>query len=707
MNNDVIELPDGSRMNGDKQLYRFKGELVQGKAIIPDGVEDIKGHVFGYREEMCSEYGGAYYLGSKENPYKYLYGIMNSAWGKARFEGFHPDTEYICQDAFYRYGDSRQGFAHPASKLVLPPKLKGIGEKAFYNAEVDRIYVPEGCKRIGAEAFKVQYRHPTIILPASIETIGKAAFTKDRYEGYDYVIAPPAVLALIGKNFLVAGFRKYLDSHERTAEKDGEWLSEIKKSRTTFVNSAIADRHESSLLFALQYNLTKAAEYEKILSVANESQNAELIAAALATKNKPTEKQIARKEKIEEDKAFGLRKLSIADIKKLWTYREDYDGNITLERYIGNEAMPTIPQTIGKAKVVRLGKGAFYRSDVESVIIPEGIVAMGSRVFEGCQKLTSVVFPSSLTMVGNDVFFGCVNLKTLPALNENQVRDAEYQKQMDYCNKDDIEWRYSIDARKNSCTILSYEGDKKEIEIPAYILGIPVRVIGDTCFSATGRSKGPDKYKNLTIKSVVIPDTVVEIRREAFNVCKQLKTIAISNSVVRIGDHAFKGCRSLKSIVLPDTVTHIGEGAFQDCVALKSVVIPKRVKYLHYAFEGCSALTSVVLPTDAKILCGTFKGCSALKSVTIPDKVVEIAWAFQGCSALESIVLPDSVTKILDDAFSGCSALKSVTIPDSVTEIRDRAFQDCVALKSVVIPAGCFVVSSAFDGCKDIKIIRK
>lgn len=464
----VIVLPDGSLMNEDKQLYHFDGELVHGKAIIPDGVEDISEYAFrsayGEAKEVCSEYRGGYYLGSKDNPYKYLYRIMNSARDKARFEGFHPDTEYICQNAFYGYGDSRYGSAHPASKLVLPPKLKGIGEKAFYNAKVDRIYVPEGCKRIGAEAFKVQYGHPIVTLPASIETIGKAAFTKDKYKGYDYVIAPPAVLAMIGRYFLIAGFRKYLDSHERTIEEDAIWLQEIVKVKTSLVSSALVDRHESSLLFAVQYNLTKAADYEMILSAAEKSQNAELLAAVLATKNKPTEKQIARKDKIEEDKAFGLRKLSISDIKKLWEYRKDYDENITLERYMGQEATPMIPQTIGKTKVVRIAKRAFSNLDcIESVIIPEGIVGIGSKVFANCRNLTSVQFPSSLMVMGNDVFRGCTKLKNAPQPSENQLSEIEYQKQMDYCDINDIEWGYDIDISKNSCTILSYKGSKKRL----------------------------------------------------------------------------------------------------------------------------------------------------------------------------------------------------------------------------------------------------
>ena len=45
---------------------------------------------------------------------------------------------------------------------------------------------------------------------------------------------------------------------------------------------------------------------------------------------KTIEKQIEKKETAEFEKAIGLRKLTVSDIKKLWKYRTDDDGKITL-----------------------------------------------------------------------------------------------------------------------------------------------------------------------------------------------------------------------------------------------------------------------------------------------------------------------------------------------------------------------------------------
>ena len=53
-------------------------------------------------------------------------------------------------------------------------------------------------------------------------------------------------------------------------------------------------------------------------------------------------------------------------------------------------------------------------------------------------------------------------------------------------------------------------------------------------------------------------------------------------------------CSSLESVVIPDSVTSIGKEAFYDCDSLTSIVIPDSVTSIgNYAFYNCSSLTSV------------------------------------------------------------------------------------------------------------------
>lgn len=78
--------------------------------------------------------------------------------------------------------------------------------------------------------------------------------------------------------------------------------------------------------------------------------------------------------------------------------------------------------------------------------------------------------------------------------------------------------------------IQSYDGTAEAVVIPAQIDGKDVSVIGDGCFS-----------NNDTITSLVIPDTVKEIRMKAFINCFNLAEIKMSANIETIGYMAFGG----------------------------------------------------------------------------------------------------------------------------------------------------------------------
>ena len=67
-----------------------------------------------------------------------------------------------------------------------------------------------------------------------------------------------------------------------------------------------------------------------------------------------------------------------------------------------------------------IGKSPFWeRNDIRSLVISEGITAIGSSVFERCVNMTSVSFPNTLTAIGERAFFmyehGGLAALTIPA----------------------------------------------------------------------------------------------------------------------------------------------------------------------------------------------------------------------------------------------------------------------------------------------------
>lgn len=126
-------------------------------------------------------------------------------------------------------------------------------------------------------------------------------------------------------------------------------------------------------------------------------------------------------------------------------------------------------------------------------------------------------------------------------------------------------------------------------------------------------------FCSLQIRSVVIPDSVREIRDGAFSCCSALTSVKIPNSVKKIGKSAFWGCTALKSVALPDGIKEIEDRAFENCTSLASVTLPASIAAIgSSAFEKCTALKSITIPKSVNYIGSyAFKGCTALRSVTI------------------------------------------------------------------------------------------
>ena len=103
-----------------------------------------------------------------------------------------------------------------------------------------------------------------------------------------------------------------------------------------------------------------------------------------------------------------------------------------------------------------------------------------------------------------------------------------------------------------------YNGESTKVIIPNN-----VKTIGEKCFD------------HLPIEEVIIPDSVIEIRTEAFKFCNALKSIIIPNSVKKIYSKAFYFC------------------------GLISVKIPKGIEMYPSVFDCCSHLDPTKVECDS------------------------------------------------------------------------------------------------------------
>lgn len=184
---------------------------------------------------------------------------------------------------------------------------------------------------------------------------------------------------------------------------------------------------------------------------------------------------------------------------------------------------------------------------------------------------------------------------------------------------------------------------------------------------------------------IIIPETitiddvtykVVRINSNAFSGFSGVTSITLPNTINYIGGYAFKQT-SITTISIPESVIQIGWNAFEKCTSLETVTLPEGLTYLpDQAFDGCSVLTTINLPSSlTKINMRCFRNCYKLANIEIPSSVNTIGQqAFQNCSKLPNKISINAET-VGSGAFSGCK-IYYLTLGENVKTLND-AFSNC------------------------------
>ena len=166
------------------------------------------------------------------------------------------------------------------------------------------------------------------------------------------------------------------------------------------------------------------------------------------------------------------------------------------------------------------------------------------------------------------------------------------------------------------------------------------------------------------------------------------------SAVVGISDEAFKGNKTVKSVTIPEFVIEIGNAAFEGCESLTDILfigtLVGAASPSSYKEVGVTVIPgSCPLKTIGE---GAFRGCVRLENLNIATSVNDsphnIYWRI-GQSDVKGINIPDGVTSIGAMAFEGCESITSVAIPNSVTQIGKDAFKGCGYATLIVGEGSC------------------
>ncbi len=320
----------------------------------------------------------------------------------------------------------------------------------------------------------------------------------------------------------------------------------------------------------------------------------------------------------------------------------DADGFVIVSGCILIDYVGTAKDIVIPDNVTIMFEACMGSTDIDSVVIPSTVKAMGEFVFSH-SKVKKVVFQegSEIEELPGGTFSSCKNLK-----------EVQLPKSLKIIGKGEFQ-----------------NSGIKSIEIPD-----GVTIIEGGAFSGSALTK------------VVFPDSLEEINSTAFYECKQLKNLRFPKNLKKIGDKAFVLCDKLTSIELPESTTDISQYAFYLCSGLKTVKIKGNIKELPKGiFGGCVSLTSITYPDSVEKIGDSAFSDTGFKTLPISKNIKTIGASAFINNTVTSVKIPDSVETIEAYAFYNSSDLKTVYLPKSVTYIGSRVFGQCWNLEKLTV----------------------
>lgn len=289
----------------------------------------------------------------------------------------------------------------------------------------------------------------------------------------------------------------------------------------------------------------------------------------------------------------------------------------------------------------------------KKIVIPDGIVSVGSFAFRDCKQVSEIVFPESLKEIESNAFFGC-SLKnvTLPS----ELESIGYLAFPILYPKLKISFPASVKnfSPVNGIIPLGLENNENFTICDNFLLTSDKKTLLD--------------YIGTPIKELILPDYVETIAPDACNAdFEDLKKLTLGASLKKICKRAFSDTK-ITSLKITPALEEIEEDAF-DFSNFSSVSIDKKNRSF---FTDKNALY--------KILDG-----GKMELITCFRKKIE-----------EYTVAENTVT-IRDGAFDNCSLLKKLILPDSLTEFSEEILE--VAPEKIIIPKSVenIIFSKKFD----------
>ncbi len=395
--------------------------------------------------------------------------------------------------------------------------------------------------------------------------------------------------------------------------------------------------------------------------------------------------------------------------------------------------------------VEEIAPRAFSYSEVEKIVMNEGLKEIGDEAFYQNNNLFQIALPESLEKIGDNAFMNSKNLKGVflsnptdyPLLGLNSFAGVNSSitvyapSEIVDDLQNDTTWNtFDIDQKdrvidgyhltfldeEEGYRIESVIKDEKDLTVPSQIDGVDIVEVGSFAFNAT-------------VRRIQLPYTVKTIHSYAFttNLDSQLSTIVFEQGSLleEIGQNAFFDCRALTNIVLPSSPPEvIGAATITELAGRVRLITDDISLYENTVFEALSIVSNsdvfgdfVATQKDSQMKITGYLGED--REIIVPDEinslpVVSVAKNLINPTTIR-VVVSAGIKEIEDFAFSSNiynldvyetpMAITDIVFENGVETIGKRAF-DGLNIKNINIPASVTDISvEAFDGCFSIEEI--
>ena len=140
------------------------------------------------------------------------------------------------------------------------------------------------------------------------------------------------------------------------------------------------------------------------------------------------------------------------------------------------------------------------------------------------------------------------------------------------------DWIYVLED-DGTITINGYKGSDKEVVIPNYINGVPVKKLGYV------------KHGSESQGSFWDPSICHGGRKFSYwYIQNDITSVTISKGIEIIGQNVFFASQALENIEIPSSVKSIGADSFNSCDSLTDIVIPDSVITMELAFYNIPSI---------------------------------------------------------------------------------------------------------------------